>query len=44
MEIYWQLGEIAERMGQHDRAQGAFRKALEIDGHHQPSRRGLVQC
>ena len=43
VETHWQIGEIAERMGQADRAQSAFRKALEIDAQHEPSRRGLVR-
>ncbi len=43
VETHWQIGEIAEKLGQTERAVGAFRKALEIDGNHEPSRRSLVR-
>jgi len=43
VETHWQIGEIADKMGQADRAQNAFRKALEIDANHEPSRRSLVR-
>ena len=43
VETHWQIGEVAEKLGQNDRAQNAFKKALEIDAHHEPSRRSLVR-
>jgi tetratricopeptide (TPR) repeat protein len=43
VEVHWQIGEVAEKLGQADRAQNAFRKALEIDANHEPSRRSLVR-
>ena len=43
VETHWQIGEIAEKLGQADRAQNAFKKALEIDNNHEPSRRSLVR-
>ena len=43
VETHWQIGEMAEKLGQADRAQNAFKKALEIDANHEPSRRSLVR-
>jgi tetratricopeptide (TPR) repeat protein len=43
VETHWQIGEIADRLGQADRAVGSFKKALEIDHGHEPSRRSLVR-
>ncbi len=43
VETHWQIGEIAEKLGQIERAANAFKKALEIDGNHEPSRRSLVR-
>ncbi|HET9554610.1 MAG TPA: tetratricopeptide repeat protein, partial [Anaeromyxobacteraceae bacterium] len=43
VETHWQIGEVAARLGQADRAIGSFRKALEIDQGHEPSRRSLVR-
>jgi tetratricopeptide (TPR) repeat protein len=43
VETHWQIGEIAEKLGQIERAGNAFKKALEIDGNHEPSRRSLVR-
>ncbi|HTP50152.1 MAG TPA: tetratricopeptide repeat protein, partial [Anaeromyxobacteraceae bacterium] len=43
VETHWQIGEVAEKLSQNDRAQNAFKKALEIDAHHEPSRRSLVR-
>jgi golgin subfamily B member 1 len=43
VEIHWQIGEIAGKLGQVERAGNAFKKALEIDGNHEPSRRSLVR-
>jgi tetratricopeptide (TPR) repeat protein len=43
VETHWQIGEIAEKLGQLDRGVNAFRKALEIDANHEPSRRSLVR-
>ncbi|MFY3742428.1 tetratricopeptide repeat protein [Anaeromyxobacter sp. Red801] len=43
VETHWQIGEIAAKLGQLDRAANAFRKALEIDANHEPSRRSLVR-
>lgn len=42
VETHWQIGELSAKLGQPDRAIAAFRKALEIDANHEPSRRGLV--
>jgi tetratricopeptide (TPR) repeat protein len=44
VETHWQIGEIAGKLGQVDRAVNAFRKALEIDANHEPSRRSLVRA
>ncbi|HET7826919.1 MAG TPA: tetratricopeptide repeat protein [Anaeromyxobacter sp.] len=41
VETHWQIGEIADKLGQVDRAANAFKKALEIDADHEPSRRSL---
>ncbi|MGC3998107.1 MAG: gliding motility protein [Anaeromyxobacter sp.] len=43
VETHWQIGEIAEKLAQPERAVNAFRKALEIDANHEPSRRSLVR-
>uniref|UniRef100_UPI001F59D202 tetratricopeptide repeat protein n=1 Tax=Anaeromyxobacter oryzisoli TaxID=2925408 RepID=UPI001F59D202 len=43
VETHWQIGEIAEKLGELDRAANAFKKALEIDANHEPSRRSLVR-
>ncbi len=43
VETHWQIGEIAARLGQADRAAGSFKKALEIDQGHEPSRRSLIR-
>jgi len=43
VETHWQIGEIAEKLGQIERAVNAFKKALEIDANHEPSRRSLVR-
>jgi tetratricopeptide (TPR) repeat protein len=43
VETHWQIGEIASRLGQQERAANAFRKALEIDANHAPSRQSLVR-
>ncbi|MBK9518008.1 MAG: hypothetical protein IPO09_11750 [Anaeromyxobacter sp.] len=42
VETHWQLGDLAGRLGQPDRAIASFRKALEIDQGHEPSRRALI--
>lgn len=42
VEINWQIGELAAKMGQAERAINTFRKALEIDANHEPSRRSLA--
>jgi tetratricopeptide (TPR) repeat protein len=44
VETHWQVGEIADRLGQADRAAASFKKALEIDANHEPSRRSLVRA
>lgn len=43
VETHWQIGEIAEKLGQIERAGNAFKKALEIDANHEPSRRSLAR-
>jgi tetratricopeptide (TPR) repeat protein len=43
VETHWQIGEVADRLQQPDRAVGSFKKALELDGGHEPSRRSLVR-
>jgi tetratricopeptide (TPR) repeat protein len=43
VETHWQIGEIAEKLGQLERAANAFKKAIEIDANHEPSRRSLVR-
>jgi len=43
VETHWQIGEIAARLDQPERAVGSFKKALEIDQGHVPSRQGLVR-
>ncbi|XXF80470.1 tetratricopeptide repeat protein [Myxococcaceae bacterium GXIMD 01537] len=40
--VYWQLGDILAALGQADRAQNHFEKALAIDTGHEPSLRALV--
>jgi golgin subfamily B member 1 len=42
VEIHWQIGEIAAKLGQWERAANSWRKALELDVNHEPSRRSLV--
>ncbi|WP_248353450.1 tetratricopeptide repeat protein [Anaeromyxobacter oryzae] len=43
VETHWQIGEIAAKLAQVERAANAFRKALEIDQNHEPSRRSLTR-
>jgi len=43
VETHWQIGEVSDKLGQQDRAVGAFKKALEIDANHEPSRNSLVR-
>lgn len=43
VETHWQIGEVADQLKQPDRAIGSFKKALELDGGHEPSRRGLIR-
>jgi tetratricopeptide (TPR) repeat protein len=43
VETNWQIGELAAKMGQSERAINTFRKALEIDANHEPSRRSLAR-
>ncbi|MGA9522845.1 MAG: tetratricopeptide repeat protein [Myxococcaceae bacterium] len=43
VEIYWQLGDVHLQLGQADRAENHFEKALAIDPGHEPSLRALVQ-
>lgn len=40
--VYWQLGDILAALGQVDRAQNHFEKALAIDPGHEPSLRALI--
>jgi tetratricopeptide (TPR) repeat protein len=40
--VYWQLGDILAALGQADRAQNHFEKALAIDPGHEPSLRALI--
>ncbi|HUL60985.1 MAG TPA: tetratricopeptide repeat protein [Anaeromyxobacteraceae bacterium] len=42
VETHWQIGEVSRRLGQVERAANSFKKALEIDGSHEPSRRSLI--
>ncbi|HYG66464.1 MAG TPA: tetratricopeptide repeat protein, partial [Anaeromyxobacteraceae bacterium] len=42
VETHWQIGEIAAKLEQWERAANAWRKALEIDANHEGSRRSLV--
>jgi golgin subfamily B member 1 len=44
VETHWQIGEICWRKGEPDRAAGAYKKALEIDANHEPSRRSLTRA
>ncbi len=43
VEIYWQIGAIHRALGQADRAQKDFEKALELDPGHEPSHQALVE-
>ena len=43
VETNWQIGELAAKMGQTERAINTFKKALEIDANHEPSRRSLAR-
>ncbi|HEU4383787.1 MAG TPA: tetratricopeptide repeat protein [Anaeromyxobacteraceae bacterium] len=43
VETYWQIGEVQAQLGQADRAQKSFEKALEMDKNHEPSRHSLVK-
>ncbi|HUB09934.1 MAG TPA: tetratricopeptide repeat protein, partial [Myxococcales bacterium] len=43
VEIYWQIGTIHRAIGQGDRAQKDFEKALELDPSHEPSHQALVE-
>jgi tetratricopeptide (TPR) repeat protein len=43
VETHWQIGEIAWKLAQPDRAANAYKKALEIDANHEPSRRSLAR-
>ncbi|MBX5481947.1 MAG: tetratricopeptide repeat protein [Myxococcaceae bacterium] len=43
VEIYWQLGDVHFALGQLDRAQNHFEKALDIDPHHDPSLRAMIR-
>ncbi len=43
VEIYWQLGDLHQQLGQPDRAENHFEKALSIDPGHEPSLRALVK-
>jgi tetratricopeptide (TPR) repeat protein len=43
VETNWQIGELAAKLGQAERAVNTFKKALEIDANHEPSRRSLAR-
>ncbi|MGB8931819.1 MAG: tetratricopeptide repeat protein [Anaeromyxobacteraceae bacterium] len=43
VETNWQIGELASKLGQSERAINTFKKALEIDANHEPSRRSLAR-
>jgi tetratricopeptide (TPR) repeat protein len=43
VETYWQIGEVQAQLGQAERAQKSFEKALEMDQNHEPSRHSLVK-
>ncbi len=43
VEIHWQIGELHRSLGQSDRAQKDFEKALELDASHEPSHQALVE-
>jgi tetratricopeptide (TPR) repeat protein len=43
VETYWQIGEVQAQLGQAERAQKSFEKALEMDQNHEPSRHSLVR-
>ncbi|MDR0967037.1 MAG: gliding motility protein [Myxococcales bacterium] len=42
VEIYWQLGDLYQKLGQPDRAQREFERALSHDAHHDPSLRSMA--
>ncbi|MBJ6762133.1 tetratricopeptide repeat protein [Myxococcaceae bacterium JPH2] len=42
VEVYWQLGDVHAALGQADRAQNHFEKALALDPGHEPTLRALV--
>ncbi|NPC73068.1 tetratricopeptide repeat protein [Corallococcus exiguus] len=42
VEVYWQLGDVHAALGQTDRAQNHFEKALTIDPQHEQTLRALV--
>src|SRR5690606_20422776 len=42
VEVYWQLGEIHQKLQQPERAENHYQKALELDGAHEPSLRGRI--
>jgi golgin subfamily B member 1 len=43
VEIHWQIGAIHRNLGQPERAQKDFEKALELDASHEPSHQALVE-
>ena len=43
VEIYWQMGDLYQKLGQPDRAQREFEKALTHDAHHDPSLRSMAE-
>lgn len=43
VEIYWQLGDLYQKLGQPERAQRSFEKALSHDAHHDPSLRSMAE-
>lgn len=43
VETHWQMGEVADQLKQPERAAGSFKKALELDAGHEPSRRSLTR-
>jgi tetratricopeptide (TPR) repeat protein len=42
VEIYWQLGEVQKKLGQHELAENHYAKGLAIDPGHEPSLRALI--
>jgi tetratricopeptide (TPR) repeat protein len=42
VEVYWQLGDIHARLGQPERADNHFLKALDLDPGHEPSLKARV--